>query len=253
MRWVRVLPVLALVAFTAYSVGTQPSAPAARPAPPSTLIDTSHPVLDCMLSTACSGLFGDGVVEKSPVLRRATENALGERYLTYWIHPGVPPHLKRTIRNRIMPTLADWTHSNPVETIDASSWKVLRWFSDVGQDGAPSCVTSDIAWSGCADSSGNGNAATVKAYLRGIQIPPDILYGVGLHEAMHALYGADHSTRGLMCHREECYVELREGRRTWSKARHLTRTDHEVYTLYGHPAIREGMTREEVSLMVRTP
>ena len=177
VRWVRVLPVLVLVAFTAYSIATQPSSPAASPIPPSALIDASPDVRDCMLSTTCSGLFADGVVEKSPVLKWPTENALGGTLSHVLDTPGVPPHLKGTIRNRIMPTLADWTHSNLVETIDAPSWKVLRWFSDVGQDGAPSCVTSEIAWSGCADSSGNGNAVTVKPYLRGIPVPPDILYG----------------------------------------------------------------------------
>ena len=55
-----------------------------------------------------------------------------------------------------------------------------------------------------------------------------------------------------MCIAASCFRPLRSGVYDWARAISLTALDHEVYTLYGHPSIKDGMTLEDVSRIVRT-
>ena len=81
-----------------------------------------------------------------------------------------------------------------------------------------------------------------------VRYPAQILYENGLHEAMHALYDARHSTVGLMCIAPSCYRPLSEGETTWGRGLRLRPLDSEVFTLYG--SLENDMTLAEVVELV---
>lgn len=53
-----------------------------------------------------------------------------------------------------------------------------------------------------------------------------------------------------MCHEERCLRSLSIGGRTWDDVIQLSSLDEEVYTLYGNPALRHGMSFEAAKARV---
>lgn len=207
------------------------------------------------MSTECSGLFLNGVVEKSMVLQALPTDGT-QPELLYWVDPAAPTRWQDVIRNRIMPTLAEWTHSVLREytgiPVPVLATNALHWFSSPDQSGAPDCSPYTLlSWIGCAERGSRANAVTLRTSIDGIPYPSAILNDAGLHEALHVLFDADHSVAGLMCIAPNCYRSLRSGGYDWANATRLRPLDREVYKLYGNPLIQDGMTLEEVARLVR--
>lgn len=147
-----------------------------------------------------------------------------------------------------MPTLGEWTHSVPVEVdFVGDAPHVLTWFHDNRYSNAPNCYSG----SGCAERGPSANGIVVKESAYGVPFPDDILYDIGLHEALHVLFDADHSAEGPMCIKLDCYSPLYTGGVHWDRASRLTPLHEEVYKVYGNPLLRHGMALARVGWIVR--
>ena len=158
----------------------------------------------------------------------------------------MPARLQRLIRERVMPTIEDWTHVAWRERSEIPD--TFLWFSDPAQGGAPNCDNVIGFWAACALE----DAVTMKPTHRsGIPYPDEMWYERALHEALHALFRAKHSEEGLMCINADCYRPISADGVRWSRGLRLRPLDHEVYALYGNPALRDGMTLAEVARIVQ--
>lgn len=214
--------------------------PTPSPAPPAITADPQ--VLECLLDHECSGLFRWGEVNKSP--------AAQER--RYWVDPALPAQTQDVIRAQVMPQLAAWTHGEWEES-DTPPLEVsgvepaiaqLSWID--GSRGDRLCGTT-APTRGCAEDDRvwlwSANANTGASY------PPEVLYEVAIHEALHALWEARHLSAGIMCEWPDCPVtgSVSGGGYSWDlKTREL---DGELFTLFGLPAIENGMTQAQVAAL----
>lgn len=219
------------------------STPTASPTP----MPVNGEVLNCMLDTRCSGLFPDGKAYKSAV-------ADSRRY---WIDPAMDQSVQRVIREGVMPTIEEWTHGAWVEVADYTGEKALRWEQE-GFFVEHGCGGFD-AWAGCSRRVGSSSAqvAIRKHHRQGYVRPIEDMRETGLHEVLHVLWDAEHANGGVMCLAgggTDCEAgEVRVGNLRWP-LKERRPLDMQVYTLYGHPAIRHGMTVDEVrALFVERP
>ena len=83
------------------------------------------------------------------------------------------------------------------------------------------------------------------------EMPPEIIYNNGLHEAAHALFYAGHTTQGLMCISVDRFnANLREPgvfqSWDWKWRGPVSHVEHMVYMTYGNPMFKDGMRKSEV-------
>lgn len=238
--------------------------PTATAPPTATPTETPLPTLwasaeakDCLLNPSCSGLFTTGRVIKAEVLR-STEPA------RYWISPQYSQLLNRFlldhaelpqdfmectacfeafkrnrikhefIRNRIMPIIEQWTHRSWAEHTSEqpdSEDILLRWYDSIPETWSP------LTQFRCHSYRAGGCATTGEGAI--VLNTPNVT--IGLHEAVHALYGAEHTSEdGLMFHNDDLTRQTPL----------LRPVDEEVYALYGSPLLTHGMNKEFVEQIV---
>ncbi|MDE2801990.1 MAG: hypothetical protein OXK21_03795, partial [Chloroflexota bacterium] len=89
-------------------------------------------------------------------------------------------------------------------------------------------------------------------------IPARVMYEIGLHEALHALYAAEHTQSGIMCVEDG---PSRQATRTcgavgayiaqpWFWPLRLHPREEQVYTLYGNPLLENGMSKVTAALLI---
>ncbi len=229
------------------------SQPTAMPVPTGTptpipQIFASEEARQCLFNPDCSGLFANPYrqrVLKALPLREAARTG----YAEYWLVNG-PEYWQDVIRNKIMPTLAQWTNAEwrELKGPEPPGADILRWYNNAPHDWGYECDAYRVA--GCAIP---GNAEIIVLYdstWNGKPYPDEILYQIGLHEAVHALYHVEqHAQAGLMCVNPDCYRPL--GPR-WPKALAMRPLDEEVYTVYGNPLLTHYMTRQRAELIIQT-
>ncbi|MDE2885933.1 MAG: hypothetical protein OXO53_12700 [Chloroflexota bacterium] len=220
--------------------------PTPRPTPTPTATPTATPipadpdVLACLLDHECSGLFRWEQVNKSAAARSRV----------YWVDDALPALTQSVIRTQVMPALAEWTHGEWVESEDAPEgvsgvkppMPQLSWIDGSRGDrlcggAAPArgCAEDDRVWLW------ESSATTGRAY------PLEVLFEVAVHEALHALWEARHVSAGVTCEWPDCPVvsSVSVGGHSWDlKMRPL---DAELFTLFGLPALENGMTLAEVA------
>ena len=232
---------------TATSTPTPPPSSTATPTPtptpiPVAIADASAEAWDCMLSyrpttpAPCSGLYTVSV-QHSPALQAIQYGCCpGTGAPRYSLHAGFNARVSNAIRHA-MDTMSDWTGKAWGEVAWPAAGAVLRWYPSA-EAGGPSCSG---AVAGCA----LRDEITLHRSAWGLSdYPSEILYETALHEMGHALFGAIHSERGIMCIMDHCYRPLKSEGLTWSRGQRLTALDHEVYTLYGH--LTYGMSFSKV-------
>ncbi|MCY4581918.1 MAG: hypothetical protein OXE50_03840 [Chloroflexi bacterium] len=220
--------------------------PTPRPTAPPTAAPTPMPadaaVVECMVTTACSGLFRAGVVYKSPIL------ALSR----YWVAGDMPGVLRAVITETVMPMLSEWTGVVWVEVGDRPEVKTaLVWeYAEPYMDGAadnPDCAVGHKTWMGCAHHT-LGSVVIRDVASWGGRPPPVYMVEAALHESLHILFRATHADEGIMCvDRPAPGCGLRKvssGGYRWA-LRYRDR-DAAVMALFMHPAIVDGMTVDEV-------
>ncbi len=217
--------------------GFLPEAPTPTVLP--TPISADRDVLNCMLDTSCSGLFADGTVYKSSV-------ADSQRY---WINPAMDQTIQDVIRERVMPTVEEWTHGTWMEVENYYGETALRWEpEDYFEHG---CGNGSSLWDGCSTRIGSSMAiVTIRLHNRqtGFRKQAETMYEIGLHEVLHALWDAEHTDAGLMCIADAGSCKERELRagNLLVPLKERRPLDAQVYMLYGRPAIKQGMTADEV-------
>ncbi len=168
----------------------------------------------------------------------------------YWVDPALPALTQTVIRTQVMPALAEWTHGEWIES-EAAPERVsgveppmpqLSWIDGSRTDRlcggtAPvrGCAEDDHVWLW------ESSATTGRAY------PPEVLFEVAVHEALHALWEARHVSAGVTCEWPDCPVvsSVSVGGHSWDlKMRPL---DAEMFALFGLPVIENGMTLSEVA------
>ena len=205
------------------------------PTPQPTTLTADPQVLQCLLDHECSGLFRWGEVNKSPAAQSRR----------YWVDAALPAQTQEVIRTQVMPQLAAWTHGEWTEVSGSESAPAqLSWIDGSRGDrlcGAttPSrgCAEDDRVWLW---------AASAKT---GAPYPPEVLYEVAIHEALHALWEARHLPAGVMCKWPDCPVtgSVNSEGQSWDlKMRDL---DRDLFTLFGLPAIENGMTLAQVAAL----
>ncbi len=143
-----------------------------------------------------------------------------------------------------MPLLAEWRRAEWRE-VDEHGADILRWWDGRRNEDCrvlldhrtPGCSKIDEVWIWADHIQASGK----------VHYPQEHLFEVALHEAIHALWFASHTPRGIMCAGElHCpevsYVE-HNGYRFKLVMNDL---DEQVFSLFGHPAVEAGMTPAEV-------
>ena len=212
----------------------------AAPTPLPTL-SASIPARSCLLHTACSGLFDVWEVRKAPILDEAQPR--------YWIAPDGTTAWETVIREPVMPTLAAWTAREWREVQDADDG-ALQWHSTALR-------IRSWGWTGECET-----ACAVHGDLRIVvrpdtghpyfaTFPDEMIYRTALHEALHALWYAEHSETGLMCSDGYCRdvekLPSESGFEWWTAG--FPDVLHEVYTLYA--ALPDGMDLNTVLRVVQ--
>lgn len=176
----------------------------------------------------------------------------GAQSRRYWVDAALPAQTQEVIRTRVMPQLAVWTHGEWVES-DTPPAEVsgtesapaqLSWIDGSrgdrlcgGTTPSRGCAEDDLVWLWAMSAN------------TGAQYPPEVLYEVAIHEALHALWEARHLPAGIMCIWPDCPVtgSVNSGGRSWDlKMREL---DGDLFTLFGLPAIENGMTLSQVAAL----
>ena len=204
-------------------------------------------VRECLFDPACSGLFRLGVVEKSGAMDTHR----------YWVAPTLPARTQEVIRTQVMPALETWTHREWTESGEQAG--ALQWYEGEAYFGSE-CGGHD-RWSGCAVL--GGDVIGLRRYASGpegeqVIIPARVMYEIGLHEALHALYGAIHTRSGIMCVED---APSRQAARTcgavgsyiqqpWFWPLRLHPREEQVYALYGDPLLTDGMSKETAELLI---
>ena len=166
------------------------------------------------------------------------------------------------IRGSVMPAVSRWTQVKWTQYYPANyaSEKppCFRWtFGDWMMDDVPCAGYTGLA-SVCFTEAACAITDAVLLYDAPLAHPPlagrpkpvyprEVLLETMLHEALHAIFEAEHSTQGIMC--ERCYSRTveRDGW-IWPLRPPL---DDKVYSLYGNPAFTDGMTLDEVLSIVQ--
>ena len=220
--------------------------PTATPIPAPVLFADAR-VTDCLFDPACSGLFVSGAVRKS--------EAMGAH--RYWVDANLPARTQEVIRTQVMPELETWTHHEWTESEEQAG--ALQWHEGDSYFGRW-CGDKDD-WAGCAVL--GGDVIGLRRYATGpegeqVIIPARVMYEIGLHEALHALYAAEHTQSGIMCVEEgpkrrvsrTCGAVGSYIAQPWFWPLRLHPIQEQVYTLYGNPLLTDGMSRETVALLV---
>ena len=144
-----------------------------------------------------------------------------------------------------MPTLEEWTQG-AWEEVGSAREGVLRWYAE---DYYPSGCKGLSEWAGCADS-GKDVVALSEFHKSGNHYPAEQVWQTALHEAGHALWYTAHTTdEGLMCHGSQCAVTYRVKEHGLNWPLKIRELDEQVYTLFSHPAIKHGMTPQQVAAL----
>lgn len=175
----------------------------------------------------------------------------------YWVDARLPTRTQEVIRTQVMPELETWTHREWTESGEHAG--ALRWYEGDAHFGR--WCGDDDDWAGCAVL--GGDVIGLRRYAGGpdgeqVIIPARVMYEIGLHEAVHALYAAEHTQSGLMCAEDG---PSREATRTcgavgayiaqpWFWPLRLHPREEQVYTLYGNPILENGMSVETVALLI---
>ena len=216
--------------------------PTATPTPtPLPALYASAEARECLLRTECSGLFAVEKVRKAPILNDAQPR--------YWLAPDGTTAWETVIRERVMPTLEAWT-AREWREIENPDDGALQWRSNALR-------IHSWGWTG-----GCEIACAVSGDLRIVvrpdtghpyfdAFPSEVLYRIALHEALHALWYARHAASGLMCADDYCpdVEQLTANGEVWWIAG-FPDVLHEVYTLYAHPALTDGMDLDAVFTIV---
>ncbi len=194
-----------------------------------------------LLDPRLCGLFESGIVRKHDALMTHL----------YTVDPRIHPRLQHIIRGRIMPTIGAWTHERWLET-RMPQQSTFNWVLSL----PPPNLGSEWAYGkeeiGGLAYPGGDVMLSHRNEETGQEMPEEIIYSNGLHEAVHALFFAVHSEQGLMCIQPSC---LRENLQTrdefwttwnWKWRGPLSKTEHAVFAAYGQPMFRNGMTIGEV-------
>ena len=196
-----------------------------------------------MMDAACGGLWRDGTVYKSPILNHAR----------FWVSPDMPTALREVIVGEAMPTLSDWTGRTWVEVAERPSepFTALLWrHAEPYRAGAdnPDCAQGEQKWLGCAHHR-DGSIEIRDLTNYGARPPAVYLRETALHEALHILYQATHTVTGIMCidrDAPECGIrKVSSGGYRWA-LREADR-DADVYSLFAHLAIENGMSPQQVA------
>ena len=204
-------------------------------------------VRDCLFDPACSGLFRTGAVVKS--------EAMGTH--RYWVDERLPARTQEVIRTKVMPELETWTHHGWTESDEKTG--ALQWYEGDAYFGRW-CGDED-RWSGCATV--GRDIIGLRRYAGGpegeqVVIPAPVMYEIGLHEALHALYGARHTGSGIMCAEDApsrratraCGAVGSYTAQPWFWPLRLHPREEQVYTLYGNPVLENGMSKETAELLI---
>ncbi|MYA50295.1 MAG: hypothetical protein F4Y25_06115 [Chloroflexi bacterium] len=236
---------LVLAAAGCVATATPTPVPTATPTPVPTATPTPVPadesVLGCMLDVACSGLFRDGTVYKSPILD----------HMRYWVSPDMPPALRDVIVSDTMPTLGKWMGISWEEADERpAAFTALIWLYEppyVGGADSPECLPGEKTWVACAHH--RDGSVQLRDEHRGARIPPEYSRESAMHEALHILYRATHAERGIMCVDWPICGgrDLASGGFLWQLR--LSDLDAAVYSLFAHPAIEHRATLEEVAAL----
>ena len=180
-----------------------------------------------LLDPRRSGLFGSGVVRKHIALKTRQ----------YSIESSIHPRIRQIIRRRIMPTVAQWTQGQ-WEEVPLRSPLAFNWVEHI-----PSAF---VDYGGLAIPGGDATLNNYQAES-GREMPEEIVYNNGLHEAAHALFHAVHSNQGLMCINPSCFNRnLKEQgfpmSWNWPWRGPVSLLEHQAYTVYCNPLFLDGMT-----------
>ena len=175
----------------------------------------------------------------------------------YWVDARLPTRTQEVIRTRVMPELQAWTHREWTESDEQAG--ALQWYE--GDEYFGQWCGDQDDWAGCAvlgeDIIGLRRYASGSGGER-VSIPAPVMYEIGLHEAMHALYAAGHTRTGLMCVEDgptrqatrTCGAVGAYTARPWFWPLRLHPREEQVYTLYGNPLLTNGMSKETAALLI---
>ena len=175
----------------------------------------------------------------------------------YWVDAALPARTQEVIRDQVMPALEVWTHHEWTESEEQA--EALQWYEGNAYFGQWCGDTGQ--WSGCAVI--GGDIIGLRRYASGpegeqVIIPARVMYEIGLHEALHALYAAGHTATGLMCVEEgpqrrvtrTCGAVGSHTSQPWFWPLRLHPNHEAVYTLYGNPLLTNGMSVETVAQLI---
>ena len=214
---------------------------------PEPVLFASARVRDCLFNPSCSGLFVSGAVRKSEAMRTHT----------YWVDATLPARTQEVIRTRVMPELETWTHHEWTESEEQTN--ALQWYEGDAYFGRW-CGDKDD-WAGCAIL--EGDIIGLRRYATSAEgeqviIPARVMYEVGLHEALHALFAAEHTQSGIMCVEEgpkrrvdsSCGAVGSYTAQPWFWPLRLHPIQEQVYTLYGNPLLEDSMTKDAAASLI---
>lgn len=175
----------------------------------------------------------------------------------YWVDARLPTRTQAVIRTRVMPELQAWTHREWTESGEQAG--ALQWYEGDAYFGR--WCGGDDDWAGCAVL--GGDIIGLRRYAGGpegeqVVIPAPVMYEIGLHEALHALYGARHTGSGIMCAEDApsrrptraCGAVGSYTAQPWFWPLRLHPREEQVYTLYGNPVLENGMSKEAAELLI---
>lgn len=262
-------PTTSLPTPTAAATPTATATPLISLPPPQPTLWASAEAKECLLNPYCSGLFTTGHVRKARVL---TATRFGLQPARYWVgsrydllgmstieevcsslpdaeekqlsaasggrdcierRHGYMQYYTNLMRYGIMPVIEQWTHRPWAEVTGPEPVPgalLLRWYDHVPQHwDAPAATALE-----CGTLNSCAMPGLAQIVLRQDDVP------LGLHEALHALFYAEHTAEGLMSPDLGTY-----------SLRHAP-LEHEVYSLYGSPWLTHGMSRDTVEQIILT-
>lgn len=175
----------------------------------------------------------------------------------YWVDANLPTRTQEVIRRQVMPELETWTHHEWTESEEQAG--ALQWHEGDSYFGRR-CGDKDD-WTGCAVL--GGDTIGLRRYSTGpegeqVIIPARVMYEIGLHEALHALYAAEHTESGIMCVEDGPKKQVGRGcgavgsltAQPWFWPLRLHPNQETVYMLYGNPLLTDGMSKEDAALLI---